>query len=101
MRLVRAWVVLAIAVAALAACSNIKLSDDGKNVIEMKQLDVLSNCENLGNIKVNARNVNRSQEDKDRSVLARNMAATMGANVVVPASEVVDNAQEWSAYRCP
>jgi hypothetical protein len=101
MRSIVAWMILGIAIAALTACSNIRLTEDGKNVIEMKKLDVLEKCENLGNIKVNATNVNRTQEDKDRAILARNMAATMGANVVVPAGEVVGKSQEWTAYRCP
>lgn len=101
MRSVRAWMVLGFSLAIVPACSNITLTQDGQNVLEMKKLDVLENCENLGNIKVNAKNINRSQEDKDRAILARNMAATMGANIVVAAGEVADNAQEWTAYRCP
>ena len=101
MRSVFAWLVLAGAIAVVAACSNIKLTDDGRNVIVMKKLEVLEKCENLGNIKVNATNVNRSQEDKDREILARNMAATLGGNVVVAAGEVENKSQEWTAYRCP
>jgi hypothetical protein len=105
MRWVRTAMGLGIMLAAVslgvAGCAGIKLTDDGQNVLVMKPLEVLDNCENLGNIRVNAKNINREREDKDRATLARNMAATMGGNVVVAASEVVDNSQEWTAYRCP
>lgn len=101
MRTLTAFSVLALSLILAAACSNIKLTSDGSNVIEMGQLDVLEKCELLGKVTTNAKNVNRSQEDKDRSILARNEAAKMGGNVVVPQGEVVDNAQEFNVYRCP
>jgi hypothetical protein len=100
MRKIPAFGVLAVAALALAACANIKLTEDGKNVIVMKPLEVVEKCENLGTITVNATNVNRTQEDKDRETLARNEAAKLGGNVVVAVGEPVDKAQEWTAYRC-
>lgn len=99
MRVVMALFVLAVSLG-LASCANIKLTDDGSNVLEMKQLEVLENCELLGKVTTNAKNVNRSQEDKDRSILARNEAAKMSGNVVVAQGEVVDNAREFNVYRC-
>jgi hypothetical protein len=95
-----AFGVLAVAALALAACANIRLSENGKNVIVMKPLEIVEKCENLGTITVNATNVNKSQEAKDREILARNEAAKLGGNVVVAAGEAVDKAQEWTAYRC-
>lgn len=92
---------LCLSVLALAACSNIKLTQDGQNVIVMKPLEVVEKCENLGTITVNATNVNKAQEDKDREILARNEAAKAGGNVVVAAGEAKeDKSQEWTAYRC-
>ena len=95
-----AFVMSGLALLALTACANIRLTENGKNVIVMKPLEVVEKCENLGTITVNATNVNKSQEDKDRETLARNEAAKIGGNVVVAAGEVKDKAQEWTAYRC-
>jgi hypothetical protein len=92
---------IALSGALLAACSNVKLTQDGQNVLVMKPLQIVEQCENLGTITVNATNVNKTQEDKDREILARNEAARIGGNVVVAAGEVVDKSQEWTAYRCP
>jgi hypothetical protein len=101
MRTLKAFFVLAASLLLVAACSNIKLTDDGQNVIVMKQLDVLDKCDLKGKVTTNAKNVNRTQEDKDRETLARNEAAKMGGNVVVAQGEVVENAQEYNVYLCP
>lgn len=100
MRTLMTFSLLAVTLLLAAACSNIKLSDDGKNVQVFEQLDILEQCQALGSVTTNAKNVNRTQEDKDRAILARNEAAKMGGNVVVAQGEVVDNAQEFKVYRC-
>jgi hypothetical protein len=101
MRTLMVFSVVAVAVLLAAGCSNIKLTEDGQNVQVFEQLQILEQCQMLGKVTTNARNVNRTQEDKDRAILARNEAAKMGGNVIVAQGEVVDNAQEFNVYRCP
>jgi hypothetical protein len=101
MRTLTAIALSALSLLLVAGCSNITLTDDGSNVIVMKKLDVLSECNALGSVTTNSKNVNRTQEDKDREILARNESAKMGGNVVVAQGEPVDNAQEFAVYRCP
>ena len=90
----------------LSGCSFVKLTDAGKNV-DIRVNSSTESCQRLGVITVNG--VDKvgvvSRGDKkvktELSTLARNDAAVMGANVIVPVAEPADGSQKFEAYNCP
>lgn len=98
--------VLTVAIVALAGCSFVKLSDGGKNV-DIRENSSTASCTRLGVVTVNGvgKVAGVSRGDKkvktELSTLARNDAAVMCANVIVPVGEPVDGSQKFEAYNCP
>ena len=88
----------------LAGCTFVRLSDAGANVAQLNPADAI-NCQELGLITSNTKAkvvVNRSRDavSEELIVLARNEAATMGANAIVPVGDVENGTQRFRAYRC-
>ena len=92
---------VAVAGLALSACS-IALTSGGEKVeVMQRRLAVLDQCENKGRVTVSSNNINIREEAADREILARNNAADMDGDVVVPAGEPDENGmQKWEVFKC-
>jgi len=100
----KAWV-LVVASIAVGGCTWVKLSPGGEKVRVLSSAEVAS-CTLVGdtNVSLLARvgAVNRNEEKVQRELdaLARNSAADMGGDTVVPVSEINDGKQRYSVYKC-
>lgn len=96
---------LAAASVLLSSCTWVKLSPGGEKVRVLSATEVAS-CKLLGDTnvslltRVGAVNRNEEKVQKELHALARNSAADMGGDTVVPASEIVDGKQRYSVYQC-
>ena len=89
----------------VSACAWVKLTPDGEKV---RVLDVaeVSTCKELGNTtvsllaKVAGFNRNEDQVAKELSMLARNAAADMGGDTIVPISAVQEGKRSYAVYKC-
>jgi hypothetical protein len=96
---------LVAAVLGLMACSWVKLTPAGEKVRILSQAEVAS-CKKIGKTTANVadkvaglqRKEHAIQENLD--VLARNAAAEMGGDTIVPASPIQDGKQSFDVYRC-
>jgi hypothetical protein len=93
-------------IAVLSGCSwGIKLDPGGKQV-HTAWNDNVSSCKQLGKITVSVMDrvgpVDRNdiKVRDELEVMARNQAATMGADTVKPLAEPSNGAQAWGAYQC-
>ena len=95
----------ACAVTVVSGCALPNLSPAGAGV-RLVSADAVGACENLG--KVTASVVDKvagvprhpDAVQDDLNVTARNSAANMGADTIVPASKVEDGKQAFNVYRC-
>ena len=90
--------------ALLSGCSFVQLTDKGTKVAQAQPADV-GNCEALGVVSAStkAKLVVKRGADKvneELIVLARNQAAQLGANAIVPIAQADNGAQSFRAYRC-
>ncbi len=88
----------------LGACSFVQLSDAGHGVAQMEPADI-ANCSEVGEVSSQTRSkvvVNRGNAKvrEELLVLARNEAAGLGANAIVPIGEPENGQQRFRAYRC-
>lgn len=89
----------------LMACSWVKLTPEGDKVRILSQAEVAS-CKMLGKTNVSVADKIAGLQRKDRvvqenlNVLARNAAADMKGDTVVPASPIEDGKQVFDVYRC-
>ena len=88
----------------LTGCSFVQLSDGGRGVIQAGAGDV-ANCQAVGVVSATTQSrvvLERGTEKiaEELIVLARNQAADLGANAVVPIGPVDNGAQSFRAYRC-
>jgi len=91
--------------ALLSACALVELTPEGAGVRVAGREDV-ANCVNLGRTTASVvhevalipRHPDAVQDNL--GVTARNSAATMGADTIVPASKVEDGKQTFDVYRC-
>ncbi|KGI79095.1 DUF4156 domain-containing protein [Oleiagrimonas soli] len=98
--------VLAVLTLTVAGCTwGIKLNEGGKKVHTAWTQDV-SQCKQLGRVTVSVmdrvgpidRNDIKVRDELE--VMARNEAASMGADTVKPLGEPLDGEQAWGAYQC-
>ena len=88
-----------------AACTWVKTTPEGANV-RVAQASEITNCESKGEITASLKSRVGGFERKPGKVageletLARNEAATMGGDTVVPSSPVKDGRQSFGVYRC-
>jgi len=96
--------ILIAATALLSACSGIKLTNAGEKVRILDPGEV-SSCRKLGktNNAVTARVVVERPEDaiaKELRILARNSAAGMGGDTIVPLTVIENGQQTFEVYKC-
>lgn len=90
---------------ALAACSSfVTVSEPGATVAQARGPDV-AHCQYVGRIDSQTRAkvlISRNPELVQQELidLARNQAATMGANAIVALGQPEDGTQSFNAYRC-
>jgi len=95
---------LTLPVLLLSACSFVQLTDAGAGVAQFGAGDA-ANCEEKGVVSTQTRDkvlINRSADavQEELTVLARNAAARLGANAIVPIGEPEDGTQRFRAYLC-
>lgn len=96
---------LSMALVGLSACTINKTTEQGEKVLVVKAEHVAS-CKKLGKTIVQAKksfigiNVPESQLKKELISIARNDAAKMGGDTIIPASEIKDGAQTFNIYLC-
>lgn len=89
----------------LSACSWVKLTPGGEKV-RVLDADEVSTCKELGDTTVSllakVAGINREKEEvaKELSYLARNSAAGMGGDTIVPISAVKDGKRSYKVYKC-
>jgi len=98
--------VLTLSALMLASCSWVEIAPNGESVrvITAKQAAI---CKKVGKVTVSLKDkiagIERSREKvrTELETLARNNAAEMNGNAIIPADESLDGKQTFSVYRCP
>ncbi|MDH4095305.1 MAG: DUF4156 domain-containing protein [Betaproteobacteria bacterium] len=99
------WILAACVAVSANGCALPGLSPAGAGV-RLAAADAVGGCENLGKVTASVvdkvAGIPRHPEtvQEDISVTARNSAANMGADTIVPASKVEDGKQTFNVYRC-
>jgi hypothetical protein len=88
----------------LSACSTLKLTEGGEKIRLLDPTEVTS-CKNLGrtNTSVTAKVVFDRPEDsvaKELLIVARNSAANMGGDTIVPLTVIENGQQTFIVYKC-
>jgi len=89
----------------VSACAWVTLTPGGEKVRVLDAGEV-SACKELGNTtvsllaKVAGINRNEAQVEKELSLLARNSAADMGGDTVVPITAVKEGKRAYTVYKC-
>jgi hypothetical protein len=88
----------------LSACSTLKLTEGGEKIRLLEPSEVTS-CKNLGrtNTSVTAKVVFDRPEDsvaEELLIVARNSAANMGGDTIVPLTIIEDGQQTFVVYKC-
>ena len=102
-RTARLLALTALLVAGPIGCAWVELTEDGRGV---RIADRAEGCERLGRITSTTRaKIAGMERDEERQAeeletLARNEAAALGADTLVPTSDIVDGHRVWIAYRC-
>ena len=95
---------LALTITVLSGCSFVQLTDGGSAVIQAASPDV-QQCRDIGVVNATTRSkvvVSRGsgKVQEELIVLARNQAAELGANAIVPIGEPQAGRQSFRAYAC-
>lgn len=86
-------------------CAWVKTTPGGEKVRVLDR-DEVSTCQELGTTtaslldKVAGIDRNRQKVERELQILARNSAAKIGGDTVVPISEVSDGQQRFAVYQC-
>ena len=88
----------------LSACSSLKLTEGGEKIRVLEPSEI-STCKNMGrtNTSVTARVVIERPADtvaEELSIVARNSAARMGGDTIVPLTVIEDGQQTFVVYKC-
>ena len=89
----------------LAGCTWVKTTPDGEKVRVLEPHEVTS-CKRIGKTiatgKASVAGIERSQKKvaEELRTLARNSAAEIGGDTVVPAAEIEGDSQVFAVYRC-
>ncbi|WP_292992727.1 DUF4156 domain-containing protein [Nitrosomonas sp.] len=90
---------------ALSACTWVKVTPNGESVRLVQSARAVEPCKRIG--KVNTKVVsevvfNRDPEKvaSELADLARNEAALMRGDTIVPASEIIDGRRSFDVYQC-
>ena len=95
----------ALVVFSLAACAWVKVTGKGEGVRVLQSAQSLESCKKMGN--VNSKVISQFIFDRDAEKvageladLARNEAALMGGDTVVPVSKIIDGRRSFAVYQC-
>lgn len=99
------WALAGCVAAIASGCALPSLTPSGAGV-RLVSTDAIGACENLGKVTASVvakvagvpRHPDAVQDDLN--VTARNSAANMGADTIVPVSKVEDGKQAFNVYRC-
>jgi hypothetical protein len=89
----------------VTSCSWVKLTPEGEKV-RVLSMDEVSSCKKLGKTTTNLKDKiagmkrNEKKVQKEMQALARNSAADMGGDTVVPVSEIQEGKQTFEVYKC-
>ena len=88
----------------VSACSFVKVTDAGSQVAQATPTDVV-NCQEVGEVESQTTakvlfNRNKTSVQQELIDLARDQAARLGANAIVPLGQPVDGHQTFKAYIC-
>ena len=89
----------------LGGCAFVSLTDAGANV-RQSTAEQVSQCTLVATISSQTKDTvvidrNSGKVREELIVLARNRAAEIGANAIVPVAEQRNGSQDFSAYSCP
>lgn len=92
------------AVALLSSCSTLKLTEEGEKVRILEPSEI-SSCRNMGrtNASVTAKIVFERPESavkEELETVARNGAARMGGDTIVPLTVIEGGQQTFEVYKC-
>ena len=92
----------------ISACTWVELNASGKQVQIKELVSDAENCQRVGTVNATTRSYLIADADRDAekianelSILARNEAATIYANTIVPSRKPEKGQQFFTAYRCP
>lgn len=100
------WLLVACLSSSLVGCTLVKLTPEGETV-DIRANSGTAECGRIGVITVSGVDkvgfINRKDSKVGNELLnqARNDAASMGANVLVPIGEPVEGRQKFEAFNCP
>ena len=100
----KSWTMIVLALG-VAACSWVTLTPAGEKV-QARDAGQVAGCQELGKTHVSLRakvaGINRNEEQvaTELTMLARNAAADMGGDTVVPATPVEDGKRTYTIYKC-
>jgi hypothetical protein len=88
----------------LCACTWVKLTDAGAGV-EQATPNQIADCRLIGNVSATTQDRvvlqrGRGKVAEELIVLARNEAATLGGDTIVPAGPMGEGHQNFNVYRC-
>lgn len=97
---------LSVLTVGLVACSFVKLNPQAQAVTVIPSNTLLNNCKYLGGTNASLWSKaetfqSQAKMESQLDTLARNEAATMGGNTVVPTSAINDGQRAYSVYSCP
>ena len=95
---------LAVLFLTLTGCAFVQVSEEGAAVTQATAPDVL-NCTDVGTVQSQTQSrvlIERGSDKVKQELidLARNQAASMGANAIVPIGEPENGRQSFRAYKC-
>jgi hypothetical protein len=88
----------------LGACTWVPLTDGGAGVNQATATQI-AQCRHVGSVSSSTQDKigverSRGKVAEELVVLARNEAASIGGDTIVPMSEPVDGRQDFAVYRC-
>jgi hypothetical protein len=99
------FLVIILSMVVIGGCSWVELTADGKNVRVMGRYDV-AGCRTLGKTTATVADTVAGLKRKEHIVkenletLARNAAATMGGDTIVPDTKIEKGKQTFDVYKC-
>ena len=92
-------------VISLQACTWVKMTPGGEKV-RVLSVDEVGSCKKLGvtqsflKDKIAGVDRNKDKVKKELETIARNSAADMGGDTIVPKTEIEDGQQSFTVYKC-
>ncbi|MGY6630219.1 MAG: DUF4156 domain-containing protein [Wenzhouxiangella sp.] len=106
MTAIRLIVIPAVIALGMSACTWVR-TEPGAEQVQLRSTGQVQGCEQLGHTTTSVRDrvaaVQRraTRVEDELADLARNSAAEMGGNVIVPDGPVRDGQRRFAIYRCP